>query len=162
MERGGGEYTTAALGTYRLNISNTFASGAITTEAVTPLRINSAFVRIITSIAGTLDYPVDPITSEEYEKIGIKTLSGPWPKTVYYQHSMPNGVLNYWPNPSSGEMHLFCDTVLNRFQSLSETITLPPGYLMALQVEPRGITPPELWEERSDPRRSGPRIRSTG
>lgn len=124
---------TAALGTYKLSLTNTFASGAITTAAPRPLRINSAFVRVSTSIAGTLDYPVAPLSSEEYELIGIKTLSGPWPRAFYYQPSLPLGVLNYWPNPSSGEMHLFCDMILNRFQSLSETIAVQPGAIMALR-----------------------------
>lgn len=130
---GRGGNGTSALGTYNLNLSNTFLSGAITTAAPTPLRINSAFVRVVTSITGTLDYPVAILTSEEYELIGIKTLSGPWPRALYYQHSMPQGILNYWPNPSACEMHLFCDTILNRFSSLSDTITLPPGYIMAMR-----------------------------
>ncbi len=130
---GRGGNGTSVLGTYQLSLTNTFASGAITTAAPRPLRINSAFVRVSTSIAGTLDYPVAPLTSEEYELIGIKTLSGPWPREFYYQPSLPLGVINYWPNPSSGEMHLFCDMILNRFQSQSETITVQPGALMALR-----------------------------
>ena len=30
-------------------------------------------------------------------------------------------------------MHLFCDTILNNFLTLNDTITLPPGYKMALR-----------------------------
>ena len=130
---GRGGNGTAALGTYIVNLSQTAASVTLTTEAVRPLRINSAFVRVVTAITGTLDYPVAVLTSEEYELIGIKTLSGPWPRAVYYQPSMTRGVLNYWPNPDSGEVHLFCDTVLNRFATLSDTISLPPGYIMAIR-----------------------------
>lgn len=130
---GRGGNGTSALGTYLLNITNTFSSGAITSYAPTPLRINSALVRVVNSLTGTLDYPVAVITSEEYELIGIKTLSGPWPRALYYQHSVPLGVINYWPNPSQGEMHLFCDTILNRFASITQTIILPPGYMMAMR-----------------------------
>lgn len=130
---GRGGNGSGALGTYKISLTQTVGSISITSAAPTPLRINSAFVRVVTSVAGTLDYPVAILTSEEYELIGIKTLSGPWPRAVYYQHSMPLGVLNYWPNPSSGEMHLFCDTILNRFQSLSETVNFPPGYNMAIR-----------------------------
>lgn len=130
---GRGGNGTSALGTYQLNLSQTVASTTVTSYAVRPLRINSAFVRVVTSITGTLDYPVAILSSEEYELIGIKTLSGPWPRAVYYQPSMPLGVLNYWPNPSACEMHLMCDTVLNQFASLTDTITLPQGYLMALR-----------------------------
>lgn len=108
------------------------AGVTITSSAVRPLRINSAIVRIVNSASGTLDYPVDVIALEDYELIGIKTLPGPWPRAVYYQPSEPVGVLNFWPNPSSGEVHLFCDTVLNQFASLSDTVYLPQGYKMAL------------------------------
>lgn len=124
---------TSALGTYNLNISQTLGSSALTSSAVRPLRINSAIVRVVNSISGTLDYPVAMLNVESYERIGIKTLPGPWPKAVYYQPSEPVGVLNYWPNPSSGEVHLFCDAILNRFQTLTDTITLPQGYEMALR-----------------------------
>lgn len=130
---GRGGNGTSALGTYNVNLSQTAISTTITTYAPRPLRINSAFVRVVTSITGTLDYPVAILASEEYELVGIKTLSGPWPRALYYQPSLPMGVINYWPNPSSGEMHLFCDMLLNRFQSLTETITLPPGYIMAIR-----------------------------
>jgi hypothetical protein len=90
-------------------------------------------VRIVNSAAGTLDYPVAILNVGEYERIGIKTLPGPWPRAVYYQPSMPIGVLNYWPNPSQGEVHLFCDAVFARFQTLSDTVVLPQGYVNAFK-----------------------------
>lgn len=116
-------------------LTSTLGSGGsitITSYAPRPLRINSAFVRVVNSSTGTLDYPVDVIHMEQYETLGIKTLPGPWPRAVYYQPSEPLGVLNYWPNPSQGEMHLFCDTILNRFLTLTDTIVFPQGYFMAL------------------------------
>lgn len=133
LNTGRGGNGTSALGTYNINQSQTVTGAAITTYAPRPLRINSAFVRVVTSITGTLDYPVSPLTSEEYELIGIKTLPGPWPRAFYYQPSLPMGVINYWPNPSSGEMHLFCDMLLLRFNTLADIITLPPGYIMAMR-----------------------------
>lgn len=111
----------------------TGANIAITSSAPRPMRINSAFVRIINSITGTLDYPVAVMNVESWERIGIKTLPGPWSRGVYYQPSEPVGVLNYWPLPSSGEMHLFCDTILNRFQTLNDSIVLPQGSEMAMR-----------------------------
>ena len=128
-----GGASTAALGTYNLQLSNTFASGTIVSYVPRPLRINSGFVRVVSSIGGVLDYPIAVITDEEYELIGLKALSGPWPRAVYYQPSMPVGMLNYWPNPSQGEMHLFCDTILNQFSTLNDTVTFPPGYKIFLR-----------------------------
>jgi len=116
------------LGTYTVSIAQTVASTAITASYQRPLRINSAFVRV-----ATLDYPVKVITVDEYQTIGLKGLAGPWPRAIYYQPSEILGNVFYWPNPSSGEMHLFCDTVLARFSSISDTINLPQGYNMALR-----------------------------
>ena len=116
------------IGTYEVNISQAVASGAMRTYYQRPLKINSAFVRV-----ATLDYPVYPLTVENYEQIGLKTLAGPWPRAVYYQPSNPVGNLTFWPVPSSGEMHLFAETVLGRFNSLADTVTLPQGYKMFLR-----------------------------
>lgn len=136
-----------ALGTYNLNLSQTVGSETITSSAVRPLRINSAFVRVVNAVSGTLDYPVSVIHLEQYELIGIKTLPGPWPRAVYYQPSEPVGVLNYWPNPSQGEMHLFCDTVLSQFQTLNDTVTLPQGFNMALRFNLAMFLMPEYGKE---------------
>lgn len=124
---------TGAIGTYYLNLPNTFASGAITSYGVRPLKINSAIVRVVNSLTGTLDYPVAVINLEKYELIGIKTLPGPWPRAVYYQPTEPLGVLNYWPNPSSGEMHLFADPTPTAYATLNDTLVLPQGYQLAIR-----------------------------
>jgi hypothetical protein len=141
---GRGSNGSDALGTYSVSLSQTVASTTLTTYAVRPLRINSAIVRVTTSVAGTLDYPVAVVNLENYELIGIKSLAGPWPRAVYYQPSMPVGVLNYWPNPNQvSEMHLFCDTVLNRFQTINETVNLPQGYNLALRFNLAELLMPE-------------------
>lgn len=116
-------------GTYTLNTSQTVASEAMTGYYQRPLRINSAFVRV-----ATLDYPVQPLNIEQYELIGLKTLQGPWPRTLYYQPSFPLGNVIFWPVPQGGaEMHMFAETVLSRFVTLKDTVNLPQGYAMALR-----------------------------
>lgn len=129
-----GGTAASALGTYRVTPSQTAASTAITAYAQRPLRINSAFVRVVNAASGTLDYPVAVLSVGEFERIGIKTLPGPWPRAVYYQPSVPLGILNYWSSPSQvTEMHLFCDTILTAFLTLDQDIVLPKGYAMALR-----------------------------
>jgi len=126
-------------GTYQLNISQTVASETINLYYQRPLQINSAFVRINTNsngvpiINGGLDYPVAVLNVEDYEMIGLKTLSGPWPKALYYQPSETLGNLYVWPNPSQGEMHIFVDNLFQGYTTINDTILLPQGYSMALR-----------------------------
>ena len=128
-----GGNSTGVTGTYYLSQTyTTVASQAMTSSAQRPLRINSAFVRIFNSISGTLDYTVNILSAAQYEQIGIKTLPGPWPRALYYSPQLPLGVLYYWQNPSQGEIHLWCDTLLRNFSTLQDTITLPQGYAMAI------------------------------
>lgn len=127
------------VGTYLLNISQTTASTTINAFYQRPLSINSSFVRINTNSNGTpiinggLDYPVAVLNLENYNMIGLKTLSGPWPKAVYYQPSDPLGNIFVWPNPSQGEMHLFCDTLFSNYVTINDPIILPQGYEAALE-----------------------------
>ena len=65
--------------------------------------------------------------------IGLKTLNGPWPKAFYYQPTEILGNIFVWPNPAQGEMHLFADTLFSQYTNLTDTITLPQGYNMALE-----------------------------
>ena len=65
--------------------------------------------------------------------IGLKTLNGPWPKALYYQPAETLGNLFVWPNPAQGEMHLFVNTLFQRFVTQYDNINLPQGYAMALR-----------------------------
>jgi hypothetical protein len=127
------------VGTYKLNISQTVSSTLITAYYEKPLQINSAFVRINTNsngmpiINGGLDYPISVLALQDYEMIGLKTLSGPWPKAIYFNPGADTGNLFVWPNPSQGEMHLFANTIFSRYNTLYDTISLPQGYAMALR-----------------------------
>jgi len=126
-------------GTYTININQTVSSTTINAYYERPLSINSAFVRINTNsngqpiVNGGLDYLVAILNVEDYEMIGLKTLSGLWPKALYYQPSETLGNIYVWPNPSQGEMHIFADTVFSRFVTMNDTLQLPQGFNMALR-----------------------------
>lgn len=131
-------------GTYGINNALTVGSVAMSSFYQRPLRINSAFVRV-----STLDYLVVPVNLETYERIGLKLLNGPWPRVLYYQPTFPVGNITFWPVPAQGEMHIFCETVLARFNSLDDTITLPQGYAMYLRWNLAELLMPEYGK--SDP-----------
>jgi len=126
-------------GTYTVSISQTVASTTISAYYERPLSINSAFVRINTNsngepvVDGGLDYPVAILNLENYELIGLKTMNGPWPRALYYQPSESLGTLTVWPNPAQGEMHIFADTLFQRFETINDEIVIPQGYSMALR-----------------------------
>jgi hypothetical protein len=126
-------------GTYTVNISQTVASTTINAYYERPLSINSAFVRVNTNsngqpiLNGGLDYPITILNLENYELIGLKTLNGPWPRALYYQPGESLGTITVWPNPSQGEMHIFADTLFQRFTSINDEIVIPQGYIMALR-----------------------------
>lgn len=113
-------------GTYQVSTSQTASSTTISTYYERPLRINSAFV-----IVSSLRYTVRILNLENWNMIGYPTLNGPWPTAMYYQPSFPVGNITYWPVPGSGQMHIFAETVLQGFSSLSDTVNLPQGYNMA-------------------------------
>lgn len=135
-----------ATGTYTVNISHpSVASTTITASYERPLRVNSAFVRV-----SNLDYPVGVLSYEDYKLIGLKALNGPWPKAIYYQPSEQLGTFTVWPNPSSGEMHVYCDTVLNSFTSINDDIQLPQGYNLAMRFGLAELLLPEYGKASSN------------
>lgn len=125
---GAGGVTNAA-GTYTVDTSQTAASTTITASYQRPLKIENAFVRV-----ATLDYPVAVMSVDDWQLIGLKTLSGPWPRGLYYQPSGPLGNITFWPIPGTGcEIHMFAQSILGAFGSLSETVQLPQGYNNAIR-----------------------------
>ena len=136
---GAGE-SANGVGTYTVNTNYAVPLGPVSITAAyqRPLSINTAFVRV-----ATLDYPVAVISLEDYELLGLKSLNGPWPRALYYQPSIPLGNITFWPNPSSGEMHIFADTVLAEFTTLFDTVKLPQGYNLALRYNLAELLLPE-------------------
>ena len=129
------------VGTYLLNITYTspVASQVIQAYYSKPLNINSAYVRINTSGSGSpilnggIDYPIAILALENYNSIGLKTLSGPWPKGLYFNANEDSGNVFLWPNPSQGEVHMFAETLFRNYTSLYDDATLPQGYTLALR-----------------------------
>jgi hypothetical protein len=129
------------VGTYLLNITypTGVASQLIQAYYSKPLNINSAYVRINTSgsgspiVNGGIDYPVGILALDNYNAIGLKTLSGPWPKGLYFNPNSDSGNIFLWPNPSQGEVHMFAETLFRNYASLYDDANLPQGYTMALR-----------------------------
>lgn len=120
-----------------------------------PLRISGAYTRLQPT-GTTVDYPCEEIAFDRYSGIGLKSQPGPWPKVMYFNTSYPLASLTFWPVPSQGaEFHLWADMVFTSFANLTDAVSMPPGYVLALQTNlavllapEYGVTPdPNLLEQ---------------
>jgi hypothetical protein len=52
---------------------------------------------------------------------------------LYFNPNEESGNLFVWPNPAQGELHMFANTIFQRFATDQDDFVLPPGYVMALR-----------------------------
>lgn len=109
-----------------------------------PLRLINGFTRLTTSGISQVDYPLEPISVDQWSAIGLKNQPGPWPKVVYYDMGYPLGTMYFFPNPSQGaELHLWTDNLFTDFLTLNTNVSLPQGYIRFLKL----ALLIELWPE---------------
>jgi hypothetical protein len=95
-----------------------------------PLRVTDSFTRISTAGTSGLDYPIQVVDQKQYNAIGYKGISAPWPIAVWYNPTYPLGNLYFYQNPSgAGQLHLFADRVLTNFATLTQQASVPQGYV---------------------------------
>ncbi len=139
---GAGGSGANAVGTYNVSSSQTVTTQSITASYQRPLRINSGFTRV-----ATIDYQLECRNNEDYKLIGLKALNGPWAKLLYYQPTMPLANITLWPNPTSaGDLHLYCDMVLQSFNSTADNVTLPQGYNLGISRSLSELLMPEYGQ----------------
>lgn len=113
-----------------------------------PLRVQPSYTRITTQASG-LDYRIAVIDEDQYNQIGFKGIAAPWPIVMWYNPTFPYGTLSFYQNPSqAGELHLFTDTILESFTSLTQAVELPQGYALALKTNLARLLAPEygvMW-----------------
>ena len=83
---------------------------------------------------GGQDYPIQLLTQNEFNGITQKLqASGATAIGIYYEPTLPNGTLYFYPQPSSQvTLTLIVLTELLEFPTLNSDYTLPPGYRRAL------------------------------
>jgi len=100
-----------------------------------PLRVKQkgSYTRITTQ-ASALDYSIVGIDEAQYNQIGYKAISAPWPIVMWYNPTYPLGTLKFYQNPSqAGELHLFTESILQTFTDLTEQVIMPQGYSRAIK-----------------------------
>ena len=111
-------------------------------DTIRPLRISSAYVRD----SGGTDHPMEIIQNREWSEIRLKSLDGDYPYYLYYRKSYPLAYINLYPQPGTGmTLYIECWDQLTGYTSLSESISLPPGYErafkynLALEIAPEYV-----------------------
>lgn len=109
--------------------ATSYTVGTAGTIAITrPDKIDYAFWR-----SGTTDTPIEILsTYEEYQSIASKTLAGD-ALYAFYLPSYTLGTLYLYPQPSTGTVHLVRQERLPSLTATSDTVTLPPQYIMPIR-----------------------------
>ena len=94
-----------------------------------PVRIQAAGLLI-----SGVEYPLDIIGDDEWERIGLKNLGSSIPKALYSRGDWPNTTLSVWPVPSSSyQIVIYSYQNIPGFTNINATVSLPPGYSEALR-----------------------------
>jgi len=88
-----------------------------------------AIALLYTNVSPILEIPLLLYNDQEWEAVGIKTLSTPMPTAGWYQPTVPNGTLWMYGVPQTAwSIRLYTEMVLQEVKSLTDTLVLPPGY----------------------------------
>lgn len=86
-----------------------------------------------TAGAGTIDYPLQILTDEEWNSITLKQTQTNIPRGIYYDHQYPLGNIYFWPCPSvQVTLNLTYWSQTSAFVTVQDTVTLPPGWVKAM------------------------------
>lgn len=110
-----------------------------------PYHIDNIYLR-----DGSVDSPIEQISSKEYGEISLKSLTGSYATQVFYDPSVSNGRVYCWPGLSAGQT-LFFEALLplQNFASLSTVVTIPDNYSRALAYNLAVEIAPEYGVEAS-------------
>lgn len=131
--------------------SYTIGTGGVINTA-RPTDITSAFIRDTNS----LDYPITIVNREYWDGIGDKGTTSQIPDTLFYDSGYPLGTIYIFPVPLLNYTVFYNSTTLQTTFVLTDTISLPQGYLRAyvlnLAIELTTIGFPMLLDARGEQR----------
>lgn len=81
-----------------------------------------------------LDLPVEVINQDQYEAFIVPGTQSPIPMWVYPDSGFPLRTLFFYPVPSAANsVEIFTWGLIDGFDSVTDTVSLPPGYARALR-----------------------------
>lgn len=97
-----------------------------------PLRFEKAFIRFLNGATLT-DYAMEQVPNNRWQEIFQKTIKTNYPYFFRYLQNYPDGQIDIYPVPTQNLTFGFLSwNQLSKFTSLTDNITLPPGYESAL------------------------------
>ena len=133
-------WSAGAAPVYQLSRDSIASTGAASyTLASRPARIRSVAV-----VSSGVSQDVQSATAEEWAGIRDTTRAGKFARRYLYDNGFPSATLRLWPVPATGgAIEVFSLKPLAQFASLSDAISLPPGYEQALRFAFASVLAPE-------------------
>lgn len=93
-----------------------------------------------TSTSPVIEFPMSPLTDDEWAGLTPKTLESTYPRHYWYNPTYganARGTLELWPVPTSSTLTgvLYAESAVAELSSLDTDITLPPGYRQYLTYQ---------------------------
>lgn len=127
------------------NVHNLAASTASYTigtggafNQVRPVHIEAVSIIPDGGAADPTEIPLGrPLNLEDYQRLSMKTATGGWPTTVYYDHNWAAGLGTIFVHPvptsNAPDIVLYTPQALAEFADLDTDYTFPPGYRRAIR-----------------------------
>lgn len=156
---------TASIGTaaYTIGPGGTWN----TTTNMRPVKIESIFVRDNSS-GYNIDIALELIPNDRYQQIYQKQITSTYPRYAWYLPDYPLGTITLWPVPTTAlYVNISQWELLPRFTTTADTVTLPPGYEMALgyalayeMALEYGVDPMKYYKQMMDAKANIQRVNS--
>lgn len=113
--------------------SYTIGAGA-TWNVARPLWIDGAGIIVDPSATYPVELAIQVFTKRQWQEILVKTIRSKLPQGIWYDRTFANGTVYVYPVPNSStpDIVLYVPIAVAEFSALTDTISLPPGYRMAL------------------------------
>lgn len=123
--------TTDTIATLPANTTSRTIGPAQQIAMVRPVRLlKGSFSRL-----GGIDYPLTPVSEQEYNLISLKSSIGSVaPAVCYYDGGTPTGNVYFWPVAAAAvELHLLSPAPGGEATSSTTSYDFPPGYQRAIE-----------------------------
>ena len=92
-----------------------------------PIKIDTAYVDRL-----GISYPCAVIDNQKYDAITYKAAAGANTTAIFYEATMPDGIVHVWPIATGCTLNMRVLNVVSSFDTLDTVLVLPPGYDEAL------------------------------